>query len=173
MKTISSKIYVILFCSVLLTCYTSCSKDESVTPVESVDSDDSDDVIDNPEFSAIAEEILQLVNTHRKSIGKRALDKNTLATQLAEKHTNFMIGEQKISHDNFSDRADELIAKEKALRVGENVASRQRSAKEVVDAWLDSKGHRENIEGDFTHIGISAVKNSKGQYYFTQLFLKK
>ena len=40
-------------------------------------------------------------------------------------------------------------------------------------AWLNSPGHRKNIEGDFTHIGIGVVKNDAGVYYFTQIFLKK
>ncbi len=84
-----------------------------------------------------------------------------------------MIAQSDISHDNFDDRASRLFDEEKATNVGENVAARQRSAKDVMEAWLNSQGHRENIEGNFTHIGIGVIKNDAGNYYYTQLFLKK
>ena len=45
------------------------------------------------------------------------------------------------------------------------------TAKAVVDGWIDSDGHRENIEGDYNIIGIAAVKDANGRYYFTQIFL--
>jgi uncharacterized protein YkwD len=138
---------------------TSCSKD--------------DEVVEVSETLSIAEEILQLVNAHRESIGKQALAFNTLANALAHEHTLYMIDKKDISHDLFDDRANRLFSEENANGVGENVAYGQRSAQAVMEAWLNSPGHRNNIEGDFTHIGIAVVKNSKGVYYFTQLFLKK
>lgn len=170
MKTLYFKKWFISVCCFVLLCFNSCSKDESISDLEQLEEikeneENKEDVLD------ISEEILQLVNIHRVSLGMSALISNNLAVQLANEHTLYMIGENKISHDNFSDRADRLFD-EKAVKVGENVAAKQRTAQEVMDDWLDSPGHRENIEGDFTHIGISVIKNSRGQYYFTQLFLK-
>ena len=47
------------------------------------------------------------------------------------------------------------------------------SAKEVVEGWLNSKGHRENIEGNSTYTGIGLAKASDGRIYFTpQIFLQ-
>ncbi|MDO5979135.1 CAP domain-containing protein [Flavivirga spongiicola] len=151
---------VLAFFSVL-TCNIACSKDDSAADIEK-------------EMAAdIATSILQLVNEHRSGIGKQILETNTLAENLAEAHNLHMISQQKISHENFDYRADRLFDEEKAKGVGENVAAKQKSAQDVMAAWLDSKGHRKNIEGDFTHIGISAIKNKEGHYYYTQLFLKK
>ena len=161
MKTFYFKTWFILLCFVVLTCNVSCSKDDSPTDIE------------EQEALSIAEDILQLVNVHRTSIGKQALGSNDLATQLAKEHTQFMISQIEISHDNFDDRADRLFDEESATNVGENVAAGQRSAQDVMTAWLNSKGHRDNIEGDFTHIGISVIKNDVGNYYYTQLFLKQ
>lgn len=153
MKTYYFKTWFILLCFTVLTCTVSCSKDDSATP-------------------SVEEDILQLVNAHRASIGKEALSTNTLATQLAKEHTLFMIGQEQISHDNFDYRADKLFDEENANNVGENVAAKQKSAEYVMEAWLNSQGHRDNIEGDFTHIGISAIKNEVGEYYYTQIFLR-
>lgn len=160
MKTYYFKTWSILLCFAVLTCTVSCSKDESTEDIEKLES------------LSIEEEILQLVNAHRTSIDMEVLITNTLANQLAKEHNLFMIGEGIISHDNFEVRADRLFDEENANSVGENVAAKQKSAKDVMEAWLNSQGHRENIEGNFTHIGISAIKNDVGQYYYTQLFMK-
>ncbi|GAA3644171.1 CAP domain-containing protein [Flavivirga jejuensis] len=157
MKKILLKAGLALAFFTILTCNTACSKDDSTTDVE----------------MEITTNILQLVNEHRLSIGKQVLETNTLAEDLAEEHNIFMISQGEISHENFDDRADRLFDEENAKGVGENVAAKQKSAEDVMTAWLDSKGHRDNIEGDFTHIGISAIQNNEGYYYYTQIFLKK
>ena len=118
-------------------------------------------------------QILQLVNNHRTSLGKPALATNTLAASLAQDHTLFMIDQGEISHDNSEERGLRLINEEKANKVGENVAYKYKTAQEVMEAWLNSSRHKKNIEEDFTHIGISALKNDSEQYYFTQVFLRK
>lgn len=162
MKTFCLKTCVAVFSFAILFSSVSCSKD-----------DISENDIEKAEAISMAEEILQLVNAHRVSIGKEVLSFNELANDLAYDHTLYMIEQKDISHDDFDNRSDRLIAEENANRTGENVAYGQRSAKAVMDAWLNSSGHRRNIEGDFTHIGIAVIKNSAGTYYFTQLFLKK
>ncbi len=55
----------------------------------------------------------------------------------------------------------------------ENVAYGQMSAEEVVDGWLHSPGHRQNIEGDYNLTGIGVAQNKDGVIYFTQIFVLK
>ena len=161
MKTYNFKTWYVLACIVALTFTVSCSKDDSLQDIE------------EQEALSIADEILQLVNIHRASIGKEALAMNTLATELAEEHTHYMIAQKDISHDSFDERSNRLFTEENASGTGENVAYGQQSAQAVMEAWINSSGHRANIEGNFTHIGIAVIKNSSGVYYFTQIFLKK
>jgi uncharacterized YkwD family protein len=53
---------------------------------------------------------------------------------------------------------------------GENIAMGQRSPEEVVNAWMNSEGHRKNIlSQSFTHIGVGHVKGN----YWTQMFIGK
>ena len=47
-----------------------------------------------------------------------------------------------------------------------------RSARLVVEGWIASAGHRQNIEGDFTLTGIGAAAGRDGTRYFTQIFVK-
>ncbi|MGJ9385632.1 CAP domain-containing protein [Salipaludibacillus sp. CF4.18] len=54
---------------------------------------------------------------------------------------------------------------------GENIAQGQRSPQEVVQAWMDSPGHRENIlNGTYTHIGVGYDPNGN---HWTQMFISK
>ncbi len=145
---------------------------EDTTPPDTTETP-NDTTVGDSELNAVAQEILELVNAHRKSIGKSPLAVSPLATTLANEHTNYMIGINAINHDGFDGRSDRLSKEENARGTGENVAFGQRTAKDVMTAWLNSSGHRKNIEGDFTHIGISALTNSSGRPYYTQLFLKK
>ena len=56
------------------------------------------------------------------------------------------------------------------LRAGENIASGQTSASEVVNAWMNSPGHRANIlNSSYSRIGSASV-NIDGTLYWVQLF---
>lgn len=158
-------LFILVFVSFLL--FSGCTKDSLVDDISEVD-----ELVDAEE-TTIENEILELVNAHRASLGKSPLAINIRASQLAEEHTEYMISEGDISHDNFDARAEVLFQEENASGVGENVAYGYRTAQSVMEAWINSTGHRENIEGNFTHIGISAIKNTSGTYYYTQLFLRK
>jgi uncharacterized protein YkwD len=44
------------------------------------------------------------------------------------------------------------------------------AAEEIVDIWLESQGHKENIEGPYTLSGVGSYELD-GAVYFTQIFL--
>ncbi len=162
MRNFLFKPCAILSCFTLLFFTASCSEDAVI-----------EEDMQQSEVLTIAEEILAIVNTHRASIGENPLEFDNLANDLAYEHTLYMIAEQDISHDDFDARSDRLFSEANASRTGENVAYGQPTAQAVMDAWLNSSGHRQNIEGDFTHIGIAAVKSASGRYYYTQIFFKQ
>ncbi len=152
------------FISFIILLVVSCSKDED--DETSIDQENTvlvDDVL-------VTDEILKLVNQHRQSIGLTSLTKNETATELAIDHTKYMISKKEISHDDFNQRADVLRDQENANDMAENVASFYPDAESVVMGWLNSPGHKKNIEGNYTYIGISAIKDKDGNYYYTQLF---
>jgi len=147
-----------------------CSSD---TDEEITENPDNQDLVnENTSMTPFEVEILRLINNHRDSQGFTLLTPNTTAYNIALVHTNYMIERREISHDNFSGRSDDLVQQLNARSVGENVAFGYPTAESVVQGWLDSSGHRRNIEGDYTHTAIVARKNSGGTYYYTNLFYR-
>jgi uncharacterized protein YkwD len=116
-------------------------------------------------------EILQYVNEDRKQHNLTPLQMNSLESSLALKHSGDMAtGKVKFGHEGFNSRAKTIQKDLGATEVGENVASGNMTAREVVDGWLHSPGHKKNIEGDFTFTGIGYARDKKGDIYFTQIF---
>ena len=121
----------------------------------------------------IKQEILQLVNQERKAIGLSPLSSgNAKLTSAAQKRA----GEQVIvfSHTRPDGSKWSTVLSENGIKyttAGENVAYGQKSAKEVMTAWMNSSGHRANIlNADFSEIGIG-VYYKNGTYYWSQLFI--
>jgi hypothetical protein len=131
----------------------SCSKD-SITEGEDA-ATKTVDLVDNFAYSEIEIEILTAVNNYRKSKGLYMVEKNV------------------VNHDNFNLRYNALVQEIGAKSVSENIGYGYGTAGGVVKAWIDSEGHRKNIEGDFTHFGISVEKDASGKNYFTNIFVKR
>jgi uncharacterized protein YkwD len=116
-------------------------------------------------------EILQYVNEDRKAHGLASLQMNEMESSLALKHSHDMaVGKVKFGHDGFNKRAKAIQKELGSVEVGENVAEGPMTAREVVDGWLNSPGHKKNIEGNFILTGIGYDLDKKGNIYFTQIF---
>lgn len=123
---------------------------------------------------AISREILYYVNEFRRSKHLPALLANSYISSVALGHSRDMLtGKSPFGHDGFNQRISRIRGKLGPLHVAaENVASGPMGAKEVVDGWLHSPGHRRNIMGDFKLTGIGVAEASNGMVYFTQIFVK-
>ena len=127
------------------------------------------------DLNNINEKILQLVNEHRKSIGKGELKMLNVASMQAVQHSKDMMnGATPFGHKDFDKRVDAVRSSIGFINAAaENVAYGQTSAEQVVDGWLHSPGHRMNIEGDYNLTGIGVTQNGEGVLYFTQIFVLK
>ena len=120
-------------------------------------------------------QVHQLVNEHRAKIGLNTLKWHTQATIESQDHSQDMASFRvPFGHIGYELRIDRIKAKDsdQIIASGENVAQNS-TAQRAFNAWLRSPGHRKNIEGNFTHSGVGAVKSSNGSWYFTQIFLRK
>lgn len=129
-----------------------------------------------PSNNQMVADILQLVNEHRRSKGLSALTLNNIISAEAEKHSQRMAsGRTPLGHDGFDARVQSITKQigGSISRSAENVAYGSRTAQQVVSGWLNSPGHRQNIEGQFNLTGIGVARNNKGEWYYTQLFIKK
>jgi uncharacterized protein YkwD len=122
--------------------------------------------------SKLVADILTYVNEDREQHGLAALKLNEVESSIASKHSRDMAsGKVPFGHSGLNARAKAI---RKALgqisSVGENVASGPMNAREVVDGWLNSPGHKRNIEGNFTLTGLGYASDAKGNIFFTQIF---
>jgi len=116
-------------------------------------------------------DILKYVNEDRAAHGLSPLQMNQLESSLAAKHSHDMsVGKVKFGHEGFNARAKTIQKELGSVEVGENVAEGPMTAREVVEGWLHSPGHKKNIEGNFTLTGIGYASDKRGQIYFTQIF---
>ena len=118
-------------------------------------------------------QLLDLVNQDRVSKGLNALSIITEISYVGSTHNEYMIANGAISHDNFSQRAESLRAGLEAITVGENVASGFNTAQSVLTAWNNSPAHKANLEGNYTHFGLSVKADANGRKYYTLLFIRK
>jgi len=124
-------------------------------------------------ISDLEVEILRLINQHRATLSLLPLVFHPTIQESSVQHSTNIAKEMvPFGHEGFSDRANTLVQSLKGSAASENVAMGQKTAEEVVQGWLNSAGHRNNIEGDFNLTGISVVKNQQGENIFTQLFIK-
>lgn len=122
--------------------------------------------------TAMENELFDLVNEHRKSLGLIELQFESVSYSYAKEHTRYMIDKGQISHAHFGQRAKSISAETGASDVSENVAKDYDTVMEAFEAWLDSPSHRINVEGDYTHSALSILPNEGGELYFTQIFIK-
>ncbi|MBA2404710.1 MAG: CAP domain-containing protein [Bdellovibrionales bacterium] len=122
------------------------------------------------------QEFMNLINSHRMGMGLKALihdeDVGIIATTHSE---NMATGLTPFGHTGFSARCSEARS---VLGGGnlcaENVAMGQKTVQAAFTAWLNSSGHRANIEQPrATHTGFGYKQNTSGTYYWTQIFIEK
>jgi len=119
-------------------------------------------------------DVLRLVNEHRTGMGLGALKINQAIAKAAAVHTHNMATKKvPFGHDGYDERMNAISKQLKnVIADAENVAYGANTAKEVVDMWLHSPGHKKNIEGNYNLTGLAIEKGTDGQLYYTQIFVK-
>jgi uncharacterized protein YkwD len=164
----NSKLLRLPFLVVILSFMYSCSTEDS-----NASESQSPSIVLNYEYSPLELETMALINNYRVSIGLNALDKINHVSYKSEEHNKYMIANNVVNHDDFVARSENIIKVLGAKSVSENIAYNYNSAKGALDAWLKSEGHKQNIEGNFTHFGIAIRENpATGKKYYTNIFVK-
>lgn len=126
------------------------------------------------DMTELEQAVHDAINDHRESIGLNRLVPNQLMLDLARGHSADMAsGAVPFSHEGFEEeRAPTIISEVGVQSVGENVAYLYNVPDPVgaaVQGWLDSEGHRANIEGSYDLTGLGASEVGE-EIYLTQLF---
>ena len=142
---------------------------------DAIEEDAIDDIAASfvPDTKIIEIEVLELINDHRINLGLNPLETMSEIKAQAYGHTDYMIDQSAVSHDNFYVRRNNLMSTAGAQSVGENVAYGFSYAPALVAAWLNSEGHKAVIEGDYTDFDLSAEQDADGRWYYTNIFIKR
>ena len=128
----------------------------------------------NSSISAFEREVVELVNEIRKENGLSPLTIDEDLSRVAR------LKSQDMSDNNYFDHTSPTYGSPFDMMgkfgityraAAENIAKGQKTPESVVNAWMNSSGHRKNIlSSSYTHIGVGHV--AKGNYW-TQMFIKK
>jgi uncharacterized protein YkwD len=125
--------------------------------------------------AAIEDSIFRQINQYRASQRLPALTRNATIDAQARTHSQKMAnGQVKFGHSGFEQRVKAIATTIPYRSAAENVAYNQGfsdPATKAVQGWLKSPGHLGNIRGNYNLTGIGVARNSKGEVYFTQIFI--
>jgi uncharacterized protein YkwD len=117
------------------------------------------------EINAAVDRILADTNAARAASGLAPLKLNAGVSAVAQRWSESMAAEGSMTHNPnyYKDMPAGWY------RAAENVAYGY-TVGNVTDAWMNSEGHRRNILGDHTDIGIGYYKDANGREWYTQNF---
>jgi len=125
----------------------------------------------NNHSNSIEEEVHMLINLHRTGMGLNPLEWNDVIAEQCRNHSIDMADAHTINHDGFNERVNKIGETIPWNWAGENVAYNY-SAQSVVTAWLNSPGHKSNIESNSNLTGVGVAFDEDSVMYFTQIFIK-
>ncbi|MFP7494335.1 CAP domain-containing protein [Terribacillus saccharophilus] len=125
-------------------------------------------------LSAFEQQVVDLTNKEREKAGLKPLKADTELSKVARAKSKDMADNGYFDHNSPTYGSPFDMMKSFGISyktAGENIAQGQKTPEEVVEAWMNSQGHRENIlNADYTNIGVGYVENGN---YWTQQFIGK
>ena len=121
-------------------------------------------------------EVLQFVNQERLKEGLPTLTYNAKLANLADVKAADMRDNNYFSHTSPKYGSPFDMMKQFGIRysfAGENIAKGQKTPESVMDAWMNSSGHRANILSDnYEQLGVGYETDKSGNTYWVQMFIK-
>ncbi len=128
------------------------------------------------EIPAQAEAVLNLVNAERKKQGLQSLTLSTKLTNVATMKAKDMAVNNYFDHNSPTYGSPFQMMQKYGISyhaAGENIAAGQRTPEEVMQAWMNSSGHRANIlNSSYTQLGVGYYKGGSYGVYWVQEFIK-
>ncbi len=123
------------------------------------------------------EQVAKLVNQERAKYGLKPLKLNWELSRVARYKSQDMIDKRYFSHTSptYGSPFDMIRNFGISYRsAGENIAAGQQTPQEVMNAWMNSDGHRKNIlSSQYTEIGVGYAKGGQYGHYWTQMFISR
>ena len=127
---------------------------------------------DIPETTVFEKFMGIAINKYRNARGLMPLVFNQAAYEQAYLHSNYMAGENRMTHEDFNIRVSTLFHTAKATTVRENIAVGYKTFYQILEAWENSPEHKENLEAtDVTLMGFSEVVDVNGTFWYTLILV--
>lgn len=141
---------------------------EKETPKTEVPSDTA--------IGSYEQQVVNLVNKERAAVGLPALKVNTKLSGVAELKAEDLRDKNYFAHNSPTYGSPFDMMKQYGVKyttAGENIAKGQKTPESVMNGWMNSQGHKENIlNANFTEIGVGYVTDSNGTTYWVQMFIR-
>ncbi|MCX7614195.1 MAG: SafA/ExsA family spore coat assembly protein [Clostridiales bacterium] len=128
------------------------------------------------DVKALEQQVINLVNKQRANYGLPPLKANWELCRVARYKSQDMINRHYFNHQSPTYGSPFNMMESFGIRfsaAGENIAYGQRTPQEVMNSWMGSTGHRNNILSRvYNQIGVGVAKTSNGTFYWTQMFIK-
>jgi len=122
----------------------------------------------------MAREVLRLTNQERSKSGLSTLAWNDALALAGADHCQDMIDRNYFAHespDGSNPGSRGTAAGYQWQLIGENIAAGQETPQAVVQGWMNSKDHRENIlRAEFKDLGVGLRAAPDGRIYWAQEF---
>ncbi|MNW42442.1 Cysteine-rich secretory protein family protein [compost metagenome] len=109
--------------------------------------------------SEFAKQVVDLVNQERAKAGLQPLKSDAALTNVAMIKAKDMYNNNYFDHNSPTLGSPFDLMKSEGIQyrtAGENIAKGQRTPQEVMNAWMNSEGHRQNImNANYTSIGVA------------------
>ncbi|MDD2504743.1 MAG: LysM peptidoglycan-binding domain-containing protein [Bacilli bacterium] len=129
------------------------------------------------DLTQLENEVIELVNTERGKLGIHSLTPSNELSNVARLKSEDFIKNNYFSHNSpiYGSPFDMLRFFGVNFKgASENIASGQKTAKAVVDTWMNSSAHKANIlNNNYDEIGVGIAKGPNENLYWTQIFIKK
>ena len=137
--------------------------------------DEGNNTTNRSEVSQMTE-ILNLVNAERKKQGLNPLVLNHTLNGVAMEKAFDMKEKNYFSHQSPTFGSPFEMLQHFGVKyqsAGENIAAGQKTSEQVMNDWMNSSGHRENIlNKNYTELGVGYVEGGSKGTYWVQLFIK-
>jgi uncharacterized protein YkwD len=125
------------------------------------------------QVAGVQDPVVATVNQHRGASGLAGLTVDARLTNAAQSHANDMANRRKMTHrgSNGSNAGQRIALQGYGWSTwAENVAAGQLTPADVMNAWMNSSGHRANIlNGWMVNIGVAAATGSNGVTYWAMV----
>jgi uncharacterized protein YkwD len=130
------------------------------------------------DVTVVADDLFDRTNAARRAAGMAGLARSVNLMSAAQLQADQMVKAGRMDHDLPSQPYPTLKTRFAAVQyaaraAGENIAEGQRSADQVIAAWMDSSRHRANIlSRDYTELGTGVAAARNGRLYFVAVFAR-